>query len=46
MTLTGRPVEALTLVGAFAYTDAELTEDSADLGADAGDPLPLSLIHI
>jgi len=40
LTLTGRPVEALTLRGAFAYTDAELTEDSADLGADAGDPLP------
>ena len=40
LTLTGRPVDALTLVGAFAYTDAELTEDSPDLGADAGDPLP------
>jgi len=40
LTLTGRPVESLTLVGAFAYTDAELTEDSPDLGADAGDPLP------
>jgi iron complex outermembrane receptor protein len=42
LTLTGRPIEALTLVGAFAYIDAELTEDSpaTDLGAQAGDPLP------
>ncbi|HEX7373529.1 MAG TPA: TonB-dependent receptor, partial [Steroidobacteraceae bacterium] len=42
LTLTSRPVEALTLVGAFAYTNAELTEDSpaTDLGAQKGDPLP------
>ena len=43
LALTGRPVDALTLVGAFGYTDAQLTEDSppvTDLGAEKGDPLP------
>jgi outer membrane receptor protein involved in Fe transport len=42
LTLTGRPVDALTLLGSFAYTDAEILEDSppTDLGAQKGDPLP------
>ncbi|MGI9246413.1 MAG: TonB-dependent receptor, partial [Steroidobacteraceae bacterium] len=40
LTLTARPVDPLTLVGAFGYTDAKLTEDSPDLGAQNGDPLP------
>jgi outer membrane receptor protein involved in Fe transport len=42
LTLTARPVDALTLQGAFAYNKAELTEDSpaTDLGAQKGDPLP------
>ena len=42
LTLTGRPTEALTLMGAFAYINAKLTEDSpsTDLGGEAGDSLP------
>jgi iron complex outermembrane receptor protein len=47
LTLTGRPLDALTLVGAFAYINAELTEDSpntdplnGELGGERGDPLP------
>jgi len=42
LTLTARPVDALTLRGSFGYTNAELTEDSpsTDLGAAKGDPLP------
>ena len=34
------PTPQLTLVGAFGYTDAELSEDAPDLGGVDGDRLP------
>ena len=40
LTLTALPVPALTMVGAFAYMKAELTEDAPDLGGKDGDSLP------
>ena len=39
LTLTGRPTEALTLLGTFAYINAKLTEDSPRPGRRDGDPL-------
>lgn len=40
LTLTFAPTRQLTLVGAFGYTDAELSEDAPDLGGVDGDRLP------
>jgi outer membrane receptor protein involved in Fe transport len=40
LTLTAAPTPQLTLVGAFAYIDAELSEDAPDLGGVEGDSLP------
>jgi len=40
LTLTWVPVPQLALVGAFAYIDAELSEDAPDLGGLEGDRLP------
>ena len=40
LTLTFAPTPQLTLVGAFGYTDAELSEDAPDLGGVKGDRLP------
>lgn len=40
LTLTLAPTSQLTLVGAFSYTDAELSEDAPDLGGAKGDRLP------
>jgi iron complex outermembrane recepter protein len=40
LTLTLAPTPQLTLVGAFGYTDAELSEDAPDLGGSKGDRLP------
>ena len=40
LTLTLVPTPQLTLVGAFAYIDAELSEDAPDLGGVEGDRLP------
>ena len=40
LTVTAIPVPALTVVGAFGYTDAELTEDAPDLGGVKGESLP------
>jgi iron complex outermembrane recepter protein len=40
LTLTLVPTPRLALVGAFAYIDAELSEDAPDLGGLAGDRLP------
>jgi outer membrane receptor protein involved in Fe transport len=40
LTLTLAPTPHLTLVGAFAYIDAELSEDAPDLGGLDGDRLP------
>ena len=40
LTLTLAPTPQLTLVGAFGYTDAELSEDAPDLGGVEGDRLP------
>jgi iron complex outermembrane recepter protein len=40
LTLTWVPVPQLALVGAFAYIDAELSEDAPDLGGREGDRLP------
>jgi len=40
LTLTARPVPALTLVGSLALTDAELAEDAPDLGGRKGASLP------
>ena len=40
LTLTLAPTSALTLVAAFGYTDAELSEDAPDLGGAKGDRLP------
>lgn len=40
LTLTLVPTPRLTLVGAFGYTDAQLSEDAPDLGGVDGDRLP------
>jgi len=40
LTLTFAPTSQLTLVGAFGYTDAQLTEAAPDLGGVKGDRLP------
>ena len=40
LTLTLVPTPQLTLVGAFGYVDAELSEDAPDLGGFDGDRLP------
>ena len=40
LTLTLAATPQLTLVGAFGYTDAELSEDAPDLGGAKGDRLP------
>jgi iron complex outermembrane receptor protein len=40
LTLTFVPTSQLTLVGAFGYIDAQLTEDAPDLGGVKGDPMP------
>jgi outer membrane receptor protein involved in Fe transport len=40
LTLTARPADDLTLAGAFAYTDAYLTEAHPFLGATAGERMP------
>jgi iron complex outermembrane recepter protein len=40
LTLTLAPTPQLTLVGAFGYVDAELSEDAPDLGGLEGDRLP------
>lgn len=40
LTLTLAATPQLTLVGAFGYTDAELSEDAPDLGGSKGDRLP------
>ncbi len=40
LTLTLLPTPGLTLVGAFGYTDAQLSEDAPDLGGVDGDRLP------
>jgi outer membrane receptor protein involved in Fe transport len=40
LTLTAIPVPELTMVGAFAYIDAKLTDDAPDLGGKDGDRLP------
>jgi iron complex outermembrane recepter protein len=40
LTLTARPVRDLTVVGAFGYTKAELSEDAPDLGGVKGESLP------
>lgn len=40
LTLTALPIPQLALVGAFAYIDAELTENAPDVGGQKGDPLP------
>lgn len=40
LTLTLVPTPGLTLVGAFGYTDAQLSEDAPDLGGLDGDRLP------
>jgi outer membrane receptor protein involved in Fe transport len=40
LTLTFVPTPQLTLVGAFGYVDAELSEDAPDLGGFDGDRLP------
>ena len=40
VTLTLAPTPQLTLVGAFGYTEAELSEDAPDLGGAKGDRLP------
>ncbi|HET9447096.1 MAG TPA: TonB-dependent receptor, partial [Steroidobacteraceae bacterium] len=40
LTLTLVPTPSLTLVGAFAYIDAQLSEDAPDLGGLDGDRLP------
>jgi outer membrane receptor protein involved in Fe transport len=40
VTVAANPVPNLTLVGAFGYTDAELTEDAPDLGGVNGESLP------
>jgi iron complex outermembrane recepter protein len=40
LTLTFAPTQQVTLVGAFGYTDAQLSEDAPDLGGLDGDRLP------
>jgi outer membrane receptor protein involved in Fe transport len=40
LTLTFAPTPQLTLVGAFGYIDAQLTEDAPDLGGVKGDRMP------
>jgi outer membrane receptor protein involved in Fe transport len=40
LTLTAQPAPALTLMGTFGYTNAELTEDAPDLGGVDGESLP------
>lgn len=40
LTLTSRPIDDLTLTGAFAYQDAQMLEADTDLGAAAGERLP------
>lgn len=40
LTVTARPVPALSLVAAVSLMDAELDADSPDLGGLKGDPLP------
>ena len=40
LTVTARPVQALTLVGSLSLMDAQLDADSPDLGGLKGDPLP------
>jgi iron complex outermembrane receptor protein len=40
LTLALRPLQALTLAGAFAYTDAQLTEPAPDLRGVKGERLP------
>ena len=40
LTLTLAPTSVLSLVAAFGYTDAELSEDAPDLGGAKGDRLP------
>lgn len=40
LTVTSLPVRDLTIVGAFGYTNAVLTEDAPDLGGVKGESLP------
>ncbi|MBL8267691.1 TonB-dependent receptor domain-containing protein [Steroidobacter sp.] len=40
LTVLAMPVPSLTVMGAFGYTDAELTQDAPDLGGVAGESLP------
>nr|WP_053000139.1 TonB-dependent receptor [Sphingomonas sp. Y57] len=40
LTLTARPTRGFVATGAFAWQDAELTDNFAGLGAAKGDPLP------
>ncbi|HEY0685393.1 MAG TPA: TonB-dependent receptor [Steroidobacter sp.] len=40
LTVTALPMADLTIVGAFGYTNAELTEDAPDLGGVKGESLP------
>jgi outer membrane receptor protein involved in Fe transport len=40
LTLTARPTQGLSFVGAFAYTDAKLTAAAPDVGGAKGDRLP------
>jgi outer membrane receptor protein involved in Fe transport len=40
LALTARPVQALGLVGSFAYEDPTLTSDTPELGASKGERLP------
>src|SRR5690606_7868781 len=40
LSLTGRPVDRLTLSGAFAWQDAELSEADVNLGGAKGERLP------
>jgi len=40
LTLTARPARGVTVTGAFAYQDAKLADDDADLGGLKGDALP------
>jgi iron complex outermembrane recepter protein len=40
LTLTARPIDQLTATGAFAYTDARMSQADADLGATQGERLP------
>ena len=40
LTVTALPLPDLTIVGAFGYSNAELTEDAPDLGGVKGESLP------